>query len=523
MRRCVRSGLLALLLAVAGCVETAGAPSGGSLTLGLDNSPTSLDPRFATDVYSQRILQLIYGSLVRLDREGRVVPDLAERWETPDARTYVFHLRRGVRFHHGPEVTAADVKFTFDSILDPASRSSLLGSLEVVEAVTAPDPYRVVFRLRRPFAFFLATAILGIIPRDLASAPGADLARHPVGSGPFRFLAWVPNERIDLAAFDAYVGGRPHLDRMVLRIIPDATVRLLELQKGTVDLLIGGIPPETLERLARLPHVRVLQSESNSTSYLGFNLRDPILRHLPVRQGIAHAIDRQAILDSLLAGKGTLATGLLPPFLPDHEPDVRRYAFDPARARRLLDEAGFPVPAGQPYRFTLTYKTANLELSKAIGEAIQEQLAAVGIEIRIRVFEWGTFYGDIKSGNFQLYSLGWIGIADPDIYRHALHSGNVPPRGANRNHYMNPSLDRLLDEGRETLDPRARRAIYSRVQRIVAEDLPSVSLWHAKILAAMRDTIQGFALYPAGDYTPLKDVWLSPGPQQAGTGGQQGT
>jgi peptide/nickel transport system substrate-binding protein len=496
---------LAALASLPACGRGTAAAPEPALTLALDTNPTTLDPRLATDAVSFRMTQLLYAPLVHTEPNGDVAPDLAERWETPDDRTVVFHLRRGVRFHHGPEVTSEDVRYTFETIRDPALRSPLAGGLEPVERIEAPDPARVVFRLKAPYAPFLSAVTVGIVPRDLAAA-GRDLSRDPVGAGPFRFVRWVPHERIELAANPDYFGGRPGVARIVLRVVPDGMTRLLELQRGGVDLLVGGIAPEALPRLAALRDVVLLEAESNSVSYLGFNLEDPVLRDVRVRRAIAHAVGRQAILDGLLLGRGVLATGLLPPAHWAYAADVPRYAYDPLEARRLLREAFGPERARGP--LALTYKTGTLELSRAIGEALQEQLAAVQVRLDIRSYEWGTFYADIKNGNFQLYALSWIGITDPDIYYHAFHSASLPPRGANRNRYRNAEVDRLLEQGRATLDREARRAVYRRVQQIVAEDLPYIPLWHGRIFAAHRRRVHGVRLEPAGDFTSLARVTL---------------
>jgi peptide/nickel transport system substrate-binding protein len=502
--------LLASLLALAslaGCGQGTAAAPRPSLTLALDANPTTLDPRLATDAVSYRLTQLLYVQLVRADPRGDFVPDLAERWEFPDDRTVAFTLRRGVRFHHGREVTAADVRHTFDSIREPSLRSPLAGNLEPIARIETPDPHRVVFRLKAPYAPFLSAVAVGIVPQDLAAA-GHDLAHTPVGAGPFRFARWVPHERVELTANPEYFGGSPSLTRLVCRVIPDATTRLLELQRGGVDLLVGAIPPEAFPRLSALPNVTVLEADSNSVSYLGFNLEDPALKEVRVRRAIAHAVDRRAIVDGLLGGRAVLATGLLPPDHWAYAPDVARYGYDPAEARRLLAGATGPERGGRPLR--LSYKAPTVDLSRAIGEAFQEQLAALDVRLDLRSYEWGTFYADIKNQNFQLYALSWIGIIDPDIYYYAFHTASLPPRGANRNRYRNPEVDRLLDLGRATRDREARRAIYRRVQQIVAEDLPVVPLWHGRIQAAHRPHVRGFRLYPAGDFISLKDVTLGP-------------
>lgn len=488
-----------------GCRQGSAAAPAHPLTLGLDSNPTTLDPRLATDAVSHRLTQLLYTPLIRGDPRGEFLPDLAERWEFRDDRTVVFHLRRGVRFHHGPEVTSADVRYTFESIQDPALRSPLAGGLEPIAAIETPDPYQVIFHLKAPYAPFLGAVTVGIVPKDLGAA-GHDLARIPMGAGPFRFVRWIPHERLELAANPEYLGGRPQVERLLLRVIPDSTTRLLEIQRGGVDMLVGGIPPEAFPRLAAIPGVVVLEVEGNAVSYLGFNLEDPALMDVRVRRAIAHAIDRQAIMEGLLAGRGVLATGLLPPGHWAYAADVARYPHDPDAARRLLEE--WRRSSGAARLPSLVYKTGTQEVSRVLGEALQEQLGRVGITLQIQSFEWGKFYADIKNQNFQIYALGWIGVTEPDLYYYAFHSTSVPPKGANRNRYRNPLLDELLDRGRTTLDRQARRAIYRRVQQIVAEDLPYVVLWHGRMVAAHRRHVQGFTLYPGGDFTPLKDVWL---------------
>jgi peptide/nickel transport system substrate-binding protein len=251
-----------------------------------------------------------------------------------------------------------------------------------------------------------------------------------------------------------------------------------------------------------------LTRPGSSFSYIGFNLEDEVLRHRRVRQAIAHAIDRRGIILYILRGLAVPARGLLPSSHWAFEPEVHTYGYDPEEARRLLDEAGLPDPPGAEPRFTIIYKTSMNEVRRRIGEVLQAQLAEVGIRVLIKNFEWGTFYADIRRGNFQMYTLTWVGITDPDHYHYIFHSANLPPRGANRNRYRNPEIDRLLEKGRGTMEPEARRAVYSRVQKIVAEDLPYVPLWHASNVAVMRKELKGFVLYENQDFSGLKGAYL---------------
>jgi peptide/nickel transport system substrate-binding protein len=238
------------------------------------------------------------------------------------------------------------------------------------------------------------------------------------------------------------------------------------------------------------------------------SLDHPILRHLKVRQAIAYAINRDLIIRHLLKELAVPATGLLSPTHWAYEPSVRQLVYDPEKARELLDEAGFPDPdgAGPLPRFKLSYKTTTLELRRRIAEAIREQLNQIGIELEVRSYEWGTFYGDIKRGNFHLYSLAWVGITDPDVLSAIFHSSSVPPNGDNRGRYRNVKVDRLLEEGRRIADPDRRIQIYSAIQKILAEDLPYIPLWWVKNVAVMNSSVQGFTLSPDGDLISLKNV-----------------
>ncbi|MFQ5692818.1 MAG: ABC transporter substrate-binding protein, partial [Nitrospinota bacterium] len=270
---------------------------------------------------------------------------------------------------------------------------------------------------------------------------------------------------------------------------------------------------DSLARLEQDRSLRVVRAPGTNFTYLGFNLEDPILSKRKVRRAIAHAIDRGRIIRYILRGLARPATGLLPETHWAYRKDVASYPYDPALARRLLDEAGYPDPDGEGGRprFRLSFKTSQNETRIEIAEVIQEQLRQVGIAVDIRSFEWGTFFSDIRKGNFQIYTLTWVGIVDPDIYFYVFHSGNVPPNGANRGRYRNPALDRWLERGRRTFGVAARREVYGRVQEILARDLPYVNLWHATNVAVLNRRVRGFLLYPDEDMVSLKDVRLADG------------
>jgi peptide/nickel transport system substrate-binding protein len=483
-----------ILITLAAACGSAGIDP-NTVVVGIDADPTNLDPRLATDANSSRIIGLVFSGLVRQDEKGLLQPDLARAWELLNPKTYIFHLRRGVRFHDGTPLTAGDVKYTVDSILDPATASPHRSTFEKIERVETPDDYTVRFVLSEPFAPFLLAMTIGIVPRHIALEKGDDFALAPVGTGPFLLAKRVSGETYRLLANGDYFNGAPKLAGVVFRVIPDNTVRFLEMRKGTLNLLINGIELDYIPLVRKNPNLKLETGPGVNYSYIGFNLMDPVLKKREVRQAITHAVDREAILSPLNWA---------------YYGDVPTYDYDPQRSRELLDRAGYPDPDGEgpEMRFTLMFKTSQDELRKRIAAAIKQQLKEVGIGIEIRSYEWGTFYGDIKSGNFQIYTLSWVGVTEPDIYYYIFHSANVPPHGANRGRFISAEVDTLLSEGRKVLDLALRKEYYARVQAILARELPYVSLWHYDNVVVMGRNVHGFVLDPAGDLFSLKDVWI---------------
>lgn len=484
------------------------------LVVGLESSPLSLDPRFATDANSVRIGALVFNSLVRADQHARFQPELAERWEALDERSYLFHLKRNAHFQDGKPLTAKDVRFTYESLLAPQSQSPKKSAFRMIEAVESPGPYQLLLRFAEPYAPFLETATLGIVPAGSPPPTPAPKARL-IGSGPFVLEEFIPGERIVLSANHSYWQGPAPVSDVVFQILPDAIVRVMELKKGSIDLLQNDIEPDMIPWLQKNSRVRIQTLQGSTFQYVGMNLDHPILKNLKVRQALAYAIDREAIIRHLLKDLALPATGVLSPSHWAYEPSVRQFPYDPEKAKRLLDEAGFPDPdgAGPLPRFKLSYKTTTLELRRRIAEAIREELNQIGVELEVRAYEWGAFYDDIKKGNFHLYSLAWVGITDPDVLSAIFHSRSVPPNGDNRGRYQNPRIDRLLEQGRRVARVDERRRIYSAVQKILAEELPYIPLWWVKNVAVMNPAIDGFTLYPDGGLISLKDVSFRNNPQ----------
>ncbi len=519
-RRLGRFGcfLFGCLLLFTACPSSTPTAFNQILRIGLETAPQHLDPRYGLDVASYRVMQLIYNGLVRLDAQARIVPDVAESWDIPDSTTYVFHLRRDVTWHDGARLTAADVHHTFTSILDEKTESPKRGSFDKIQSIDVIDDYTIRFVLKEPFAPFLTNNMTqGIIPSPRGDGADRDLDAHPIGTGPFKFDRQEPNVAIHLVAYDGYFDGRGTLDGVSFRILPDAMVRLFELQKGNIDLIQNALPPDLLTSLRRDEQYAVIQAPGTNFTYLGINCQDEILKHVEVRQALAYAIDRQAVIRHVLSGLAEPADGILPAGHWAYEANVPRYGHDPAQAAALLDRAGFPDPDGdgpQP-RFKLQYKTSQDEVGRRIAEVLQEQLRQVGIEVEIRSFEWGTFFGDIRAGNFQIYSLTWVGVTEPDIFHYVLHSQSVPPTGANRGRYLNAELDALLDAGRRASELDARRTSYGQAQTLIATELPYVPLWHHTNVAVLRSTFRGYQLTPSGDFRAIRTIQPQANPPKA--------
>ena len=483
----------------------------GTLVVAEESSANDFDPRYALDAYSSRIINLLYSGLVSQDTHANLVPDLAERWEIPDPQTYIFHLRPGVTFHDGRALSAEDVVYTFRSMLDPAHGSPKADNFKDMESVEAVDSLTVRFHLRQPFAPFLQSLTAGIVPQGA----GRELSRRPIGSGPFKLIDFEPGSRTVLGAFSAYYGGQPQIRRLIIKAVPNDTTRVLELRKGSVQLLINSVPPDALQGFRSNPKLQVIEQPGLNVSYLGFNLRDPQLAKLPVRKAIAHAIDRERIIKHLLNGGATTTSTILAPLLWAHAENLPAFNYDPAAARAILDAAGIRDPdgAGPLPRLKLTYKTSTNPLRRRIADAMAQQLSEVGIAVEVRSFEFATFFEDIKKGNFQLFSLVWVGITEPDAFYNIFHSHSVPPAGANRGAFEDAQIDAWIEAGRRTIDPVQRKQLYDQIQHRLAEQLPYVTLWVQNDVAVASARLKHFTLFPGGDYTGLVRARMEDNPR----------
>jgi peptide/nickel transport system substrate-binding protein len=467
--------------------------------MALDEAPQNLDPRIGIDATSERLIQLMFSSLVRRTPEFTVEPDLALSWDIPNPTTYIFHLREDALFHDGRKVTARDVVFTFRSLLDGSVKSTKRGTFRLVQSVEATDERTVIFKLKEPFAPFLWNLTrggVGIVPEG--SAP--NVASNPIGSGAFKFVRYIPDGEVVLERNDSYYGEKPRISTVIFKIVPEAVVRALELRKGSVDIALNVLPPDTVTVLKDNDELEVMEAPGTNYQYIAFNLKDPVFSDLRVRKAIAHAIDREKIIKYLWKDQARSATGVIPIGNWCYAADVATYPYDPERARELLRETGRSD-------LSFTFRTSTDETTRLLATVFQQQLKEVGIKMNIQANEPATFSADIEKGNFQAYSRRWIGgNNDPDIFNLIFHSTMTPPNGANRGFYANPEVDRLIDLGRRETDTEKRKAAYQQIQRIVSEDLPYVSLFYMDNVVVFNKRISGVTLYPAGEYEFLSEI-----------------
>jgi peptide/nickel transport system substrate-binding protein len=482
-------------------------PTTGVLKVAIPAGPVSLDSRKATDSYGIMITRLIFDGLFRTDEQMNVVPNLVETFEQDD-KTYTFHLKKGVVFHDGTPLTAEDVVYSYGSIMDGSIQSAFKGSFDRVESIEALSSDTVKMTLKEPYAPFLTLLGIGVVPKGYAAEKGEDFSSNPVGTGPYKFVKFVPDSWLVLEANEKYFGDVPRTQTLRFDIIADDNVRVLKLLKGDVDFIQNAVPPMLLAKVAEDKNIKRMEDAGVVVSYLGFNLTDPILADEKVRQAIAYAIDRDAIISHRFQGLAVKANSILSPDNWAYDKNLKGYEYDPQKAKTLLDEAGYKDSDGDgpAMRFGLIYKTSTNKERVDIAQMIAHQLRLVGIDVRVEPYEWGKFYGDIKKGNFQMYSLAWSLLTEPDMFYDVCHSSQWAPDGVNRNRYKNAVVDKLVEEGRVAMSRERRKEVYAKVQEIALAELPYVPLWYEKNVVVYRNNLKGVKLRPDGDLRTLIGV-----------------
>jgi peptide/nickel transport system substrate-binding protein len=465
-------------------------------------------PNITSDAVSHEVGNLIYSGLLKRDRDMNLVGDLAEAWNfSEDCRQLTVHLRKDAKWHDGVPFTAADVRFTYEAMIDPKTPTAYKEDFAAVDAVKVLDPYTVDITYKSVYAKALESWEMWMLPKHLLERyvregrlRDAPANRAPTGTGPYRFAEWRPGEKVVLSADPGHYAGAPYLSRVVYRIIPSRATIFLELKAMGVDLT--DLTALQYSRQTEYPAFRKAYNKyrypGNGYTYFGFNLRDSRFADLRVRRAFAHAINKQELIDGVMAGLAREATGPFKPGTWAFNPDVRSYSYDPARARALLAEAGWKDTdgdgivdrRGKPFAFEILTNQGNDERKK-VAELIQSSLRGIGVSAEIRMLEWATFIKEyIKKRRFDAIVLGWgIGL-DPDQYE-IWHSSKIGADDLNTISYANAEVDGLLERGRSSCNQEERRPYYQRLHQVLAEDQPIIFLYFRDALPVVASRVHG--------------------------------
>jgi peptide/nickel transport system substrate-binding protein len=471
----------------------------------------NLLPMLASDSASSEISGLIFNGLVKYDKDLNLVGDLAQSWEVQDGGlVIVFHLRKDVRWHDGVKFSAKDVEFTYRKMIDPAVRTPYGGDFERVKSLELLDDYTVKVTYKEPFAPGLSSWGMSIVPQHILQKEDLNntkFSRHPLGTGPYKFREWINQEKIELVSNPDYFEKRPFIDRAVTRVIPDESTIFLELETQGLDS--AGLSPLQFSRQTDTrffkKNYRKFQLPGFNYTYLGYNLNNPKFSDQRVRQALNYAVDKNEIIDIVLLGFGTVSTG---PFVPQswaYNQGVLPVAFDPAKARLLLREAGWVdtnndgwvEKDGRVFEFTIVTNQGNEERQK-VCQIIQRRLKDIGIRVKIKVVEWSVFLSEfIDRKNFEAILLGWSVPREPDNYD-IWHSSKTKEGEFNFISYKNDEVDRLLLEGRRVFDQQERQKIYHRIHEIIYNEQPYMFLFTSESLSILHSRFRGVKPAPAG-------------------------
>ena len=483
-------------LAVMGCAPSTPDPGRDTLVVAMGGNPVTLDPQGSNDQPSSRVHRQIYETLILQTDDLELVPALATSWEKIDELTFEFKLRPNVKFHNGEVLTARDVAFTLDRALDSAFISHIVGPIDRA-SITVVDDLTIRFSTTQPFApmlTHLAHPAMAILNEKAVLEAGEDYGTQPVGTGPFKFASWDFDEKVTLVRFDDYHGENALMREVVFRIIPDNTVRTIELETGGADI-IYDIQPTDISRVDGNPDLTLVRDANLSVTYIGFNVDKAPFNDVRVRQAINLAIDMEAVVNTVYRGVGSPAKGPLGPNVWGSNQELEGWDRDVERARALLAEAGFADG------FSTTIWTNDNLQRVQIAEIVQSQLADVGITVTIEELEWGRYLQATAAGEHDMFILGWTTVtADADYGLFALfHSSALGPAG-NRTFFVNERVDELLDIGRRTIDQNVRLQAYLEAQQIIRDEAPWVFTWNGENISGTHASVRGFTQHPAGHH-----------------------
>ncbi len=516
--------LIALLvLSFVGCRRSLDGRISGYLYLRLNNNPTTLDPALITDVQGGAIATKLFNGLVRFNENLDIAPDIARSWKLSDDQlTYLFRLRRDIRFSNGRKVSAQDVKYSFERVLSPGTKAPLTwvldriegardfmaGKTESVSGIQIVNDHTLTIKIQKPFGPFLSLLAMTtayIVPREEVARLGQDFSSQPIGSGPYVLKEWKHGRQLILTAREDYFDGRPKLNGIFYRIIPEDLTAVMEFETGHLDVLL--IPASEYKRYTSDPAWRdlVYGRPGLNTYYLGLNCTRPPFNDVRVRKAMNLGIDRQHILNTVFEKRGVLANGPIPPGLwksKNWSHLLQGYAYDPKKAKELIREAG-----AEGHTITI-YIATDPEVLDVI-EVIQSQLAELGLKVEIVQLDWSALKQAVNEGEPDAFWLSWwADYPDPENFLFPLfHSASVGS-GGNRTRCIDPELDRLIETAQGTMDEKQRYRLYRQAEDRVIKNAPWVFMWHKADYFVIQPWVKDFKIYPIYSIDKRVDVQL---------------
>jgi ABC-type dipeptide transport system, periplasmic component len=485
--------------------STPAAAGGGTLIIARLSDANNLDPHFSTQINSMAVVQhKMYEGLVMMDRNSEYKPLLATEWKQKDDVTWEFTLRDGVTFHDGTAFDAEAVKKTINRILDknqPTPKANMFGMIKEVKVI---DPKKVEIILHYPFAGLLsvlASAEGGIISPKAIEQYGKDLAKHPVGTGPFVFESWTPGQEIVIVKNENYWGTKPKVDKVVFKTVPEDTTRVAMVETGEAHVA-EQLPVTELERVQNSANMSLGRFESFAVDHIGMNVKMKPFDDVRVRQAIAHAIDKEAIIQGVYNNVGKVAISSLGPKVIGYSPNIKTPEYDLNKAKQLLTEAGY----GNGLKATVYLNDNKARIN--VAEVLQSQLKGIGIDLQIQVMEFGAYLELAAKGEAQMFISGWgNATGDGDYNQYNLFHSTSAGVPGNHSFYSNPKVDALIEAARKEKDPEKRKQIYAEAQQIEMDEVPLLPYRSSENLAAIAKNVQGVYISPSG-YIEVSDVTI---------------
>jgi len=500
------------LVFLGGCLDKRSVVSASApdrLVLAIESEPSNLNPLYATDANSQNLGTLLYNSLVKIDRNLTPVPDLASSMHVEKNRFYTFKLKQNIKFHDGRSVTSEDVKRSILLYQSDKMKSPFQGVFQKIKNIKTPSPWVINFETDSIEPGLLVDLyLLKILPTDKVER--ADYNQKLIGTGPYELIK-KESQSILLKRFEGYFEGEAKTHYVEFKIVKDETTKYLKLVRGEIDIAHNNLSPLKVDTASKRTDLKIQRTPGTGYNYIGFNLHNEKFQNVQVRKAIAMGLDIETVIKSKLKGYARQATSVLSPEF-YYQAKLNPIPYNPKEAEKILDEIGYKRRNKSGMRdLDFEFKTSNNRLSVQVAQIFSDMLKKIGVQANVRAYEWGTFYGDIKSRNFDVYSLRWIGHVGPEFLYDLYHSVGVNKPGLhepyfNRIGYSNPRVDELLEQGMRIVDPIERKPYFVKAQKIINADIPYISLWYPDILTVYNKNIFGVELDPTGNWKFISNV-----------------